>query len=327
MRLAGNHSSPSSAVGGRGVPARRRPPGRGRASRCGAAARRAIGRRRRSWPSVVPARSWARELGAAGRRELVACDQLVQQFAPSALLGVGGRSALGQDLQGAVRGRPARRGAARAAGSGCACPPRGRRRSPCRSPRGSARRFSRSSVIWKATPRCRPKASSAPAARVAAPAAMRADLQWRDERVPAGLLVDHRRGSRRRRAARRWTGSSPSSMRLALDRLPGHPGDRPQDAQRRPEADQLDVVEQRLQRERQHRVADVDRDRNAVVDVQRGPAAAHHRLVLDVVVDEEGVVVELQRGRGRQDGLDAAAEPPACGDAQRRAQAFPSRSG
>ena len=62
-------------------------------------------------------------------------------------------------------------------------------------------------------------------------------------------------------------------MRLALDGQPGHLGDGAQDAQGRAEPDPLDVVEQRLQRQRQHGVADVDGDRDAVVDVQRGFAA------------------------------------------------------
>ena len=106
--------------------------------------------------------------------------------------------------------------------------------------------------------------------------------------------------------------------RLALDRPPGHMGDGPQDAQGRPETDALDVVEKRLQREREHRVADVDRDRDAMVDVQRGLATAPPGFVLDVVVDEEGVVVELQRRRRRQDRLEVAAEPEAGRDAQGR---------
>ena len=99
--------------------------------------------------------------------------------------------------------------------------------------------------------------------------------------------------------------------------------DGPQDAQRRSEPDALDVVEQRLQRKREHGVADVDGDRDAVIDVQRGLAAAHPRFILDVVVDEEGVVVELERRRGRQDRLEVAAEPETDRDAQGGPQRLP----
>ena len=154
-----------------------------------------------------------------------------------------------------------------------------------------------------------------------------ADLQRGDERVPAGLQLDHARGSRRRRAARRWTGPSPSSTAWPSTVRRVMSGDGPQDAQCRPEADAFDVVEQRLQRQRHHRVADVDRDRDAVVDVQRRPAAAQQRLVLDVVVDEEGVVVELERRGGRQHGVEVTAEPEARGDAQRGPQRLPAAQG
>ena len=56
-------------------------------------------------------------------------------------------------------------------------------------------------------------------------------------------------------------------QRLAVDRLAGHPRDCPQDAQGGPESYPLDIVEQRLQRQREHGVADIDGDRDAVVDV------------------------------------------------------------
>ena len=63
---------------------------------------------------------------------------------------------------------------------------------------------------------------------------------------------------------------------LAVDGLAGHAGDGPQDAQGWPKPDTLDVVEQGLQRQRQHGVTDVDGDRDAVVDVQRGSARRRH---------------------------------------------------
>ena len=54
----------------------------------------------------------------------------------------------------------------------------------------------------------------------------------------------------------------------------------------------------------------------------RGPTAVE-RFVLDVVVDEEGVVEEFQRDRRRQRVIEGAAEGLACREAQRGAQTFP----
>ena len=115
--------------------------------------------------------------------------------------------------------------------------------------------------------------------------------------------------------------------RLAIHRLPGHVCDGPQDAQGRPEPDALDVVEQWLQRHRQHGITHVDGDGDAVVDVQRRLATTPPRLVLDVVMDEKGVVIQLQRRGGRQHRLKVAAEPQAGRDAQRRPECLPAAKG
>ena len=80
------------------------------------------------------------------------------------------------------------------------------------------------------------------------------------------------------------------------------------------------VVDQRAQAEQRQRVADVDRDRHAVQRVQRRPAAALLALVLDVVVDEEGVVQQLERDRRAHRVLDARAEGARRRDAQARPQ-------
>ena len=81
-----------------------------------------------------------------------------------------------------------------------------------------------------------------------------------------------------------------------------------------------DVLDQRADAEGVHRVADVDGDRDALLDVQRRVVAAVEAAVLDVVVDEEGVVQQLDRHRRRQGLLDRATEGTAGGDAQRRTQ-------
>ena len=57
-----------------------------------------------------------------------------------------------------------------------------------------------------------------------------------------------------------------------------------------------------------------------MVDVQRRAAAAHERVILDVVVHEERVVVQLERRRGREHRLDVAAERTTRRDGQRGPQ-------
>jgi hypothetical protein len=81
-----------------------------------------------------------------------------------------------------------------------------------------------------------------------------------------------------------------------------------------------DVLDQRADRQDVHRIADVDGDGQALLHVHRRLVAPVEAAVLDVVMDEEGVVQQLDRHRGRQRLLDRAAEGTAGGDAQRRAQ-------
>src|SRR5207302_6211702 len=68
------------------------------------------------------------------------------------------------------------------------------------------------------------------------------------------------------------------------------------------------------------RIAGVEREANSVLDLERWPAAPVHRAVLDVVMNEESGVEQFQRHRERERLVDAAAEGPAGGEAQRRAQ-------
>ena len=94
------------------------------------------------------------------------------------------------------------------------------------------------------------------------------------------------------------------------------------DAERLPEADARHVVEERLQGEREHGVADVDRDGHAVRPVQCRPAAAQLRAVLDVVVDQERVVVELEHCRRAEGRLQRPAQRPAGREDERRSQSL-----
>ena len=93
--------------------------------------------------------------------------------------------------------------------------------------------------------------------------------------------------------------------------------------QRAFEPDQRGVAEQGREREHVERVADVDRDRHAVADVERGLAAALVRMVLTIVVDQEGVVKHLQRGSGVEPVVERSAACLARREEQRRAQALP----
>ena len=74
--------------------------------------------------------------------------------------------------------------------AGCACPPRGRRRSPCRSAPGSPLRLSRSSGDLERRPRRYPKASKRSRSRSSGSATERADAHRVDEAVPGRLLQD-----------------------------------------------------------------------------------------------------------------------------------------
>ena len=151
----------------------------------------------------------------------------------------------------------------------------------------------------------------------------RTDLQWRNERVPTGFQLDHRQivGVVELPGVR----SNPLEFQrlTVLHGLAGHVRDSAQNAQRRAEPDAFDIVQEGLQRHRQHRVTHVDGDRDAVVHVQSGAAPTPPRLVLYVIVNEKGVVVQLQRRRGRQDRLEVTAEPEARRDAQGRPQRLP----
>jgi hypothetical protein len=61
--------------------------------------------------------------------------------------------------------------------------------------------------------------------------------------------------------------------------------------------------------------------------VQAAHAAAIDRLVLDVVVDQKGVVEHLDRGRDQHRIFAVPTESAAGGDAQRRAQALAAARG
>ena len=99
-----------------------------------------------------------------------------------------------------------------------------------------------------------------------------ADQHGGDERVPAGLAVHH-----------------PDVVGIAHVPVPvldpaqlesltlgggaRHARNHLQDAQRLAESDQLGIVEKRLERQREHRVADVDGDGDAMGPVQGGATA------------------------------------------------------
>ena len=106
--------------------------------------------------------------------------------------------------------------------------------------------------------------------------------------------------------------------RLALDRLQDKVLRLVEDPVCELSTQDPNVLGQRADADGIHRVADVDGDRDALLDIQRRAVAAVQAPVLDVVVDEEGVVQQLDRHGRRQCLLDRATKGTAGGDAQRR---------
>src|SRR5205823_3557093 len=131
---------------------------------------------------------------------------------------------------------------------------------------------------------------------VAARADERADAARPDGRVPARLLEDHLEVVRLGELGR--VVPPPAELdRLALDRLARHALGLLEDAHGEPGAEPQAVVQEGAEPEKRERVADVHRERDAMERVERRPTAPLVALVLDVVVDEEGVVEELERDR------------------------------
>src|SRR6478735_12707348 len=105
-------------------------------------------------------------------------------------------------------------------------------------------------------------------------------------------------------------------QRLPFGRLPRHASDALQDAEGLTERQDASVLEQRLEGEGQHRVADVHRNWHAMEAMQRRTRAASLGSVLHVVMDQEGVVIEFQDGSRRQHGAKVGAKRPAYGNAE-----------
>ena len=111
--------------------------------------------------------------------------------------------------------------------------------------------------------------------------------------------------------------------RLALRRLARHPLALAEDEERLAHAESARVREEQVHGDDVRRVADVDRDRRAVLLEEREAAAAELGAVLDVVVHEEGVVEELERRRREERLLGAAAGGAAGGEADRGPEPLP----
>src|SRR5262249_17872164 len=111
--------------------------------------------------------------------------------------------------------------------------------------------------------------------------------------------------------------------RLALDRLARSALRLLHEADGETRAEPAAVVEERAERGQRETIAHVHRDRGAVRGVERRVAASRLALVLDVVVDEEGVVQQLERGGGPERILGRGAEDAGGGDADARTQHAP----
>jgi hypothetical protein len=122
------------------------------------------------------------------------------------------------------------------------------------------------------------------------------DAQRQQGRVPAGLLHDQVEV-----VVRRQVGAAiplPSQLaRLAVDCLAGHEVELRPDPCGEPPPEQALVVSEGTEREHGEPVARVDREGPAVPAVQRGLPPPQVTVVLDVVMDEEGGVEQLDRGR------------------------------
>src|SRR5436189_3632177 len=150
---------------------------------------------------------------------------------------------------------------------------------------------------------------------VAARADERADAARPDGRVPARLLEDHLEVVRLGELGR--VVPPPAELdRLALDRLARHALGLLEDAHGEPGAEPQAVVHEGAEPEERERVADVHGERDAMERVQRRATAPLVALVLDVVMDEEGVVEELERDRRAQCVLASRAEGARRRDAE-----------
>ncbi len=142
-----------------------------------------------------------------------------------------------------------------------------------------------------------------------------------DRRVGAGLAQHHVEVVDGREVER--VVDPPAELdRLALHRALHRALELCDHGTRHPRADPVDAVEQRPQAERGERVAGIQRDRHAVLDVHRGAAATLLAAVLDVVVDQERRVEQLDRRRDMERVLDGATERLTRRETQRRPEAL-----
>ena len=74
------------------------------------------------------------------------------------------------------------------------------------------------------------------------------------------------------------------------------------------------VAHKRTDRKHVHCIADVNSNRHAMFSVDRWQAAAKLAAVLDVVVDQKGIVKQLDRGRRTERIGELAPVGAACAD-------------
>src|SRR5580698_5506638 len=85
--------------------------------------------------------------------------------------------------------------------------------------------------------------------------------------------------------------------RLPFQRVPGDSFHFSQDAQAEYASDQAYIIKQRSKAEKEERITGIDRKRNAVQHVQCGTPAPGRTAVLDVVVNQHGVVKQFYGDR------------------------------
>src|SRR5208337_855841 len=146
--------------------------------------------------------------------------------------------------------------------------------------------------------------------RVAAAGDQRPDPAGMDEAVPAGLLQGHPQIVGR--TDREYVVTDPAKLhRLAFKRLGDQMIELVQHAPGAFRAESRKVAPEQAKHVRHHRVAYVDREGGAQLGMKARNTPPAFALVLDVVVDEKGVMQQLERGGGRQRVFQSAAEGPA----------------
>ena len=134
-----------------------------------------------------------------------------------------------------------------------------------------------------------------------------------DAGVPTGFFQDHAQVTIIRKVANVVT--HPAQLeRLPLHALAHHMLDLGENAPGEGGPKLVQILHQGVDGEHIHAIAHVDRDGQSIFAGQGWAAAPIERAILDIIVDQEGVVEQFDRDSGGQDTAHAAAKCQASGD-------------